>query len=227
VRRVVQELDVRGLPSPQRPTATVRRFDSLTPGEALVLLSDGEPKTVLFALQEQRRQAFDWSVLEARPGCYRVEVRRRPAAEPRGVLDYLGWDHRRLDGLLVETVRSLKRDDRVAAAARFAEFWCGVGRHAEMEEQILLPAFERVTGEGGNPLLQVYSEHETIHRLSGEIAAALPGGDRGAVITRVEAVRELLEAHGLREERVLYPLSDRLAGDERGRADLISWMQAL
>jgi uncharacterized protein (DUF2249 family)/hemerythrin-like domain-containing protein len=221
------ELDVREYPARQRAAVALRTFDALTPGHAMIIVSDQDPKSLLFQFQERRALGFDWSVLRDAPPEYRVEVRRRATRGPVGVAEYLNWDHQRLDALLSEVHRRLERGSCAAATPRFAEYRCGLGRHIEMEEQILLPAFETVTGVGGNPMATIYTEHETAHRMCEEIAEALAADDRARAFGLVEALREMLLRHNLKEERLLYPTSDRLAGGERERADLVRWMQSM
>jgi iron-sulfur cluster repair protein YtfE (RIC family) len=121
----------------------------------------------------------------------------------------------------------LERRSCGEAAPRFAELHCGLGRHIEMEEQILLPAFETITGVAGNPMAIIYTEHENAHRAMGAIAALLRAGDRAGALAAVESLHELLRLHNLKEERLLYLTSDRLAGGERERVDLVRWMQAI
>ncbi|HEY3354095.1 MAG TPA: DUF2249 domain-containing protein [Polyangia bacterium] len=221
------ELDVRMYPPRQRCAVALRTFDALAPGQAMVVRSDTDPKSILFQLQEQRTLSFDWSVLRDGPADYRVEVRRRPSQGPSGVAEYLSWDHQRLDAILLEVRRSLEKRSCAETLPRFADFRCGLGRHIEMEEQILLPAFESVTGVAGNPMAVVYTEHELAHRACEDVEAALRAGDRPGALLQVESLREMLLLHNLKEERLLYPTSDRLAGGDRERVDLVRWMQAI
>jgi uncharacterized protein (DUF2249 family)/hemerythrin-like domain-containing protein len=221
------ELDVRMVPPRQRAVVALRTFDALPPGGAMVVMSDQDLKALLFQFQERRTLAFDWSVLLDDPDEHRVEVRRRPSRGPTGVVDYLSWDHRRLDAILVEVKRLLERPGCAAAGPRFREFQCGLGRHIDMEEQILLPAFERVTGVGGNPMAVIYTEHEIAHRACLTIAELLEDDDQAAALAEVESLREMLLRHNLKEERLLYPTSDSLAGGDRERSDLVRWMQAI
>jgi uncharacterized protein (DUF2249 family) len=90
------ELDVRSLPPSKQPLEAFRTFDALKAGECFVLVSDQDPKTLLGQFQAERPGAFDWSLLEAGPERFRIEVRRRPTTGSRTVSDYLGADHRRL-----------------------------------------------------------------------------------------------------------------------------------
>jgi len=221
------EVDLRVYPGPRRAAVALGFFDALGPGEAMVITSDRDLKSILFQFQELRASSFDWSPLGDGRGEHRVEVRRRDQAVPRGVFEYLTWDHRRLDALLGDVRWRLEQQGCAAAAPRFADYRRGLERHIEMEEQILLPAFEQVTGIGGNPLAGICQEHVAIHRAVEEIAARLQTGDRGESLTLVDELRETLLLHDVKEERLFYPMSDELAGGDRERFDLVRWMQAM
>jgi uncharacterized protein (DUF2249 family) len=225
--RIVHEIDVRPLPPLQRTPAALDAFDSLRGGQTMVLVNNHQPKAFLFKLQEERPQWFDWSVLQAGPSVYRVAVGRRAAKGPFGVREYLTWDHHRLDELLVETRRLLAAASAVPAALRFDEYCCGFTRHVDMEEQIVLPAFERTTGAFGNAMATIYSEHEAAYARCDAIFQALGDEDCPTALTFVDGLRDLLLAHSSKEEQVLLPLCDHLADGARGRYDLVRWMQAL
>jgi uncharacterized protein (DUF2249 family)/hemerythrin superfamily protein len=220
-------IDVRTLAPEGRHPEIFRSFDALPPGGAFVLVNDHDPKPVLEALQAERPGCFEWNVLEAGPTRWRIEVQRRPAPGPRGVGEHLGTDHRRLDGLFAETCELARRGAVEAAGVRFADFRAGLEHHIEAEEKVLFPAFEQATGmHGAGPTEVMRIEHIEIRRLMAEVAAALAagGGERAREIAgRLEQV---LRLHNMKEENVLYPMSDHLAGDA-GRDELVRRMQAI
>ena len=130
------ELDVRTLPPPKRHPEIFRIFDGLKAGEAFVLVNDHDPKPLLYQFQMERPGRFDWSVLEAGPTRYRIEIQRRAGEGARNVSEQLGGDHRRLDAIMKEVERLVEAAAFPEAAARFAEFACGLDRHIEVEEQV-------------------------------------------------------------------------------------------
>ncbi|HKY31113.1 MAG TPA: hemerythrin domain-containing protein [Candidatus Polarisedimenticolia bacterium] len=144
--------------------------------------------------------------------------------EPKSlsVFEYLEADHRRLDGLMEEFGRALEDGDTARAGDRFAVFRRGLMRHIKMEEGLLFPAFEMATGlrrENG-PTGVMRHEHAGIILAMGAIADTLAGEppDLAKVRRARAALCDLLAPHGLKEERVIYPMvdgalaSDRLAG---------------
>ena len=225
--KAIRELDARALPPPRRHPEIFRAFDTLAPGEAFVLVNDHEPKPLLYQFQAERSGAFDWSVLEAGPERFRVEIRRRPSNGLRGVREFLGDDHRRLDAILREAARLAHAGSFAAALESFAEFRCGLERHIEMEEQILFPAFERVTGMTGGPIAVMHREHLEIRRLLDVIGASLRAENFAGLLEAVREFATVIEAHNEKEEDVLYPTVDRAVGGDRERDELVQRMQRL
>lgn len=221
------ELDVRTIPPPQRHPQIFGKFDALGPGEAFVLVNDHNPKPLLYQFQAERAGTFDWSVLEAGPQRFRVEIRRRSGGGARAVTEFLEADHRRLDAIVVGVRRHMAEGAFQRAGERFAEFVCGLNRHIDIEEQILFPAFEKATGMAGGPTVVMRHEHVEIRRHMGEATAALRAGDASAAGEAIDALEGVLGEHNMKEEQILYPMADKSAGDDRARDDLVKRMQAM
>lgn len=226
---MTRELDVRAIPPPKRhPGIIFDAFDALGPGEAFVLVNDHDPKPLLLRFQAERPGRFEWSVLEAGPERFRVELRRRTAEGPRGVAEYLEGDHRRLDAMIPEIEKSVEAGAFREASERFAELSCGLGWHIDVEEKILFPAIEQMTGmSGGGPTFVMRSEHVEIRRLMEATARALEASDAAGAGEAIRGLVETLGAHNMKEEHVLYPMADRAAGDDGARDDLVKRLQAL
>lgn len=140
------------------------------------------------------------------------------------VSGYLGDDHRRLDALFADTAKLVAAADYAAAAARFAEFATGLDRHIEQEEQILFPVFEQATGMTQGPTTVMRHEHVAIRALLVEIRAAIAEGERARFQAAAQELGAVLGDHNMKEERILYPMTDRAAGP--GLPDLVRRMQA-
>lgn len=217
-----QLIDASTLPPPVRHPRIFEAFDALAVGESFVLANDHYPLPLLYQFQAERPNQFDWSVLEA-GARFRVEIRRRDANEPRGVSEYLAWDHDRLDRLFADTIDAFEQSSIGAARERFGEFACGLERHIRIEEDILFPLFEmRVPSAGPTEVMRL--EHVEIRRALEDISSALACEDGQAFDAGVEALVGVLEEHNMKEERVLYPLLDRWSS-AADRAELVRKMQ--
>lgn len=226
--RMLQQpiLDARTIPGEVRHAQIFAQFDALAVGEAFILVHEHYPLPLLRQFQTNRPGQLDWSVLEAGP-LFRVEIRKRDASVARGVDEYLTCDHRRLDRLMEESKVSLRASDLAEAARRFEEFACGLNRHIDAEENILFPVFEEKTGmTGGGPTYVMRMEHVQIRKAMSDAAAALAAGDAAGYATAAAAIESVLVAHNSKEEQILYPMIDRIAGEEGGAA-LAAQVQAM
>lgn len=140
--------------------------------------------------------------------------------ETRTVTELFGRDHRRLDGLLADTKRSLAAGELERAATLFSQFREGLERHIVAEEEVLFPVFEELTGIAGGPTTVMRSEHAEIRRYLAEVADRLQDRADQDRTTPLAALTALLYAHNGKEEKILYPMTDR-AAEEAGRLDAL------
>lgn len=222
------EIDVRAALPPRTEPDAFARFDALGSGEAFVLEADHDPTPLLQKFQAERPGRFEWGVLEAGPRRYRVEIRRRNAEGPRAVSEYLEADHRRLDAMIPQVEEALAAGSLEKAAARFAEFACGLNRHIDAEERILFPVFEQVTGmAGGGPTFVMRHEHVQIRASMDAATRALHTGDAKGALASIREMVETLGDHNVKEEQMLYPMTDRAVGDDQAKDELVKRLQTL
>jgi regulator of cell morphogenesis and NO signaling len=127
------------------------------------------------------------------------------------IRDFFRHDHERLDRLLVE-FQSSKRTNFARAAEAFREFMAELKRHLRWEEEVLFCAFEtddekRTSG----PTVVMRAEHrkieEALQGLDDRVRDGNPDCDEDEA-----RLLEILQAHNFKEERVVYPLVDRILG---------------
>jgi hemerythrin-like domain-containing protein len=133
-------------------------------------------------------------------------MKRRPE------LRSLSVEHR--DGLIV--ARHLRRgaageEPLGAAVEGLQKAWREqIGPHFQDEEEILLPAYARVVGEGDPLVARVLAEHLALRDQISELERAAAEDLRSLAL----GVGTALEAHIRFEERVLFPAIERaLAGE--------------
>jgi len=144
------------------------------------------------------------------------------------VSSLLGVDHERLDGILGETKRHVGAGSRQEAARRFADFREGLERHIVLEEEVLFPVLEKLTGmTDGGPTAVMRAEHREIRRLLGEVASILEGESEGDTVAPMAALTGILLAHNGKEERILYPMADRALADAPERSEVMDRVRAL
>lgn len=136
------------------------------------------------------------------------------------ISEFMSTDHQRCDALFAEAEAAAP----AAAAQAFATFAEAMQHHLAMEEQVLFPAFEQATGNSMGPTRIMRMEHEQMRELFGQMGEALAAHDANTFAGLAETLLILMQQHNLKEEQILYPMSDRALGDG---ARLIAQMQAV
>jgi iron-sulfur cluster repair protein YtfE (RIC family) len=122
-------------------------------------------------------------------------------------------DHRRLDALAVEALRLAEEGALGGARSCFETFASGLDWHIEAEERVLFPEFDRLGGPPG-PTSVMRQEHVLIRRALSEALRVLGTGDPIGFGDALAILGESLHLHNVKEEAVLYPSLDRLAGGD-------------
>ena len=204
-------------------------FDALDSGETVTLEFNRAPRGLLARFQEERKGLFEWTPVIEGPESWRIEVSRRKAEKgaPRGVNEALSWDHDRLDDLESRAFKARERGDFTQAKAIYSVFAFGLKRHIRFEEELLFPEFETragISAEAG-PTAVMRDEHREILDCLDRIEKGIGDGS-----TPLESLRHTLHLvlgnHNLKEENIVYPLTDRALG--KNDADvLVSKIQAI
>lgn len=130
---------------------------------------------------------------------------------PKTIAQFLGSDHDRLHAQFHE-YQALKTTDRAKAVQCFSDFRRGLARHILWEEGLLFTRFEAKMGmpEAG-PTVVMRAEHRRIEALMGQVEELLQQQKpTEAVETELFT---LLDAHNMKEEKILYPWIDHALND--------------
>jgi uncharacterized protein (DUF2249 family)/hemerythrin superfamily protein len=216
-RRIV---DLRGFARRYQNLELLSVFDSLSAGEALLLLSRRDPESCFDELRTRRKGLFEWSPLEPEDGTRRVQVTRRSAVpgDFRRLTEVLGYDHERLQTLESQAFKALRSGDVEAARCVYRTFAYGLSRHMLLEEELVFQAFDAKTilPQAG-VTVSLRAEHKEIRMLLERITKSLDRGLPGAEALQRTLVH-LLGDHTWKEERVVYPAMDRLLSETEADA---------
>jgi hemerythrin-like domain-containing protein len=141
------------------------------------------------------------------------------------IVDFLGSDHRTCDDLFASAEGAVAQNNWDSARCLFARFQAAMAHHLAMEEEVLFPAFEARTGMSMGPTEVMRTEHAQMRGLLQEMAGAVASADHGRYLGLSETLNMLMQQHNLKEENMLYPMSDKVLGGERD--SLIRAMQAV
>ena len=137
-----------------------------------------------------------------------VDMARGASSQP-SVSEYLSLDHDRLDLLLLEVIKLVSARRFNEARPKLSNFAFELRRHICLEDDVVYPRFEQLTGMIDGPTVVMRDEHRAIeHHLAGMIDAAMRD-DRDGFDSEQEAMVAVMSDHTAREEALIYPLMDR------------------
>ena len=139
------------------------------------------------------------------------------------VRDAFTRDHGRLQRSLDE-LRRARSIDPAHALTLFRTFRQDLEQHMHREEKVLFATIERRMGRGG-PTAVMHADHRRILRALDRLERRLATGDSRCEEEEASLI-EILEAHEFKEERILYPIVDRLL-DAAERRRLLADLERL
>jgi iron-sulfur cluster repair protein YtfE (RIC family) len=131
------------------------------------------------------------------------------------ILDFLGSDHRACDDLFAAAEENVAKKNWESASKLFSQFHQAMDRHFAMEEDVLFPAFEAKTGNTMGPTQVMRMEHEQMRALINDMERAVTAGNDAEYLGLSETLNMIMQQHNLKEENMLYPMSDRVLAGNR------------
>ena len=141
------------------------------------------------------------------------------------ILEFLGGDHRTCDDLFASAEVAVAQKNWDSARGLFERFQTAMAHHLAMDEKVLFPAFESRTHNSTGPTQVMRMEHEQMRELMQEMARAVTESSQDRYLGLSETLNMLMQQHTLKEENMLYPMSDQVLGGEQD--NLIHAMQAV
>ena len=141
------------------------------------------------------------------------------------IVEFLGSDHRACDDVFASAEVAVAQNDWDNARSLFERFQTAMAHHLAMEEKILFPAFESRTHNSTGPTQVMRMEHQHMRELMQAMATAVAETNQDRYLGLSETLNMLIQQHNLKEENMLYPMSDQVLGGEGD--SLIHAMQAI
>ena len=133
------------------------------------------------------------------------------------ITETMAADHRRCDELFSKAEERIAKGDWVDGARQFNQFKNATERHFEMEESVLFPDFEQRTGQMMGPTQVMRMEHIQMRQLFADMAQAISESDKQRYLGLSETLMMIMQQHNMKEERMLYPMTDQALGPDAGQ----------
>lgn len=143
----------------------------------------------------------------------------------QSVSAYLTQDHRDCDEVFAELENLVINSDFTAAKDKYETFYEVMEKHFQMEEKVMFPQFEQITGMTAGPTQVMRMEHEQMRNVMGQMMEDLSNEDKNHFLGLSETLMILIQQHNMKEEQMLYNMADRAFGANSGA--VVEEMKAL
>lgn len=121
---------------------------------------------------------------------------------------FMTQHHKTCDELLIEAEGKLADGVWDEFASAWNEFETETLHHFRLEEDILFPEFEAQTGMTGGPTMVMRQEHAQARALMEQMKNAVGDKNTDKAMGILESLMILIQQHNMKEEQILYPMSD-------------------
>ena len=134
------------------------------------------------------------------------------------LLDHMQAHHGRCDQLYADGENFLLDEQIEEGLESIKSFLNEMERHFQMEETVLFPTFEEISGMRQGPT-------QVMRNLLVRMSEAVSSGDREEILEVGETMMILMQQHNVKEEGILYPMADQHLASYR--EELIERMDAV
>lgn len=131
-------------------------------------------------------------------------------AEMETISRHLGTDHKRCDDFFAQAETAVAATLWTNAELAMSAFCEALEQHFAMEEQVLFPEFEEVVGSREGPTAVMRMEHRQMREILSMLNECLGKRDADGFLGYSETLNTLMQQHNMKEEGILYPMSDRV-----------------
>jgi len=129
------------------------------------------------------------------------------------ILAFLTQDHRHCDDRYAAAEENVAAGRWDEAGQSWTTYRNALETHLNREESYLFPAFEAQTGNTQGPTAMMRMEHEQMRSLISEMDEAIVARDADSFLGLAETLMILNQQHNMKEEQILYPMSDQVLDD--------------
>ena len=120
---------------------------------------------------------------------------------------YMTDRHRHCDESFIQAEAAVAKGDWGTAEQQWQTFAADLEHHFQQEETLLFPGFEAATGMTCGPTQVMRGEHGQMRQMVEDLTNALSAQDKDRYLGLSETLMILMQQHNMKEEQVLYPMS--------------------
>jgi hemerythrin-like domain-containing protein len=141
------------------------------------------------------------------------------------ISSFLTSDHRVCDNEFANLENAIASLDWEEAKSQFDKFSADLLHHFDMEEKVMFPVFEEVTGMSQGPTMVMRMEHSQMRSILDDLEADIEKKDKNHFFGVSESLMMLMQQHNMKEEQMLYAMADMHLGSRVSK--VIEDMKAL
>ena len=141
------------------------------------------------------------------------------------ISSFLTRDHRACDNEFANLENAIASLDWEEAKSQFDKFSADLLHHFDMEEKVMFPVFEEVTGMSQGPTMVMRMEHSQMRNILDDLKADIEKRDKNHFFGVSESLMMLMQQHNMKEEQMLYAMADMHLGSRVSK--VIEDMKAL
>ena len=128
------------------------------------------------------------------------------------ISSFLTSDHRACDEEFANLENTIASQDWEEAQIQLQKFSSDLTHHFDMEEKVMFPVFEEVTGMTQGPTMVMRMEHSQMRGILEDLKADIEKKDKNHFFGVSESLMMLMQQHNMKEEQMLYRMADMHLG---------------
>ena len=128
------------------------------------------------------------------------------------ISSFLTSDHRACDNEFANLENTVASENWEESKTQFDKFSADLLHHFDMEEKVMFPVFEEVTGMTQGPTMVMRIEHEQMKQLLNSLQEDVNKKDKDHFFGVSESLMMLMQQHNMKEEQMLYKMADMHLG---------------
>ena len=128
------------------------------------------------------------------------------------ISSFLTSDHRACDNEFANLENTVASENWEESKTQFDKFSADLLHHFDMEEKVMFPVFEEVTGMTQGPTMVMRMEHSQMRNILDDLKADIEKRDKNHFFGVSESLMMLIQQHNMKEEQMLYAMADMHLG---------------